>query len=485
MSRTAVAALVATVVFCGPAHATLTPVGDVFQVATATDAYCISPRAAIDTDGGFHVVWQSFDPANEDSSWDVHGRSFDAGGAPRDDQHAINTYTLGFQEAPVVAIADGGEFVVAWSGAGAGDQYGTFARVHEADGAAKSDEIRLHDATPVVYERGPAAAGAGAGFLVAWIEDTRIAGVRMDANGAAVGTFESPVAEPNHVAVDSLPAGEFVVAWSSSQYSSDGVAYGEIGHVDGRFFGADGTGGDGFQANTERDDPTGYGFVVDGANKLALAADAAGNFVAGYDSYVPSYVYNVDEQVDGYNIGAKMERFLGGQSQAAEFVAATPATAVSTDVAMTPGGNVVVVYEGDAIFARALDCHGADISGGAIQIDGGIALERGNPAVSVNENGDVVVVWEQQRAIGNGSTIVGRRLRLADGCALCGDADANGRVTAVDALAALQASVSLGACVLGRCDTDGSQTVTATDALRILTAAVADGPPSLSCAGTS
>jgi hypothetical protein len=80
--------------------------------------------------------------------------------------------------------------------------------------SATTDEFRLHAATPVVYERAPSAAGDGDGFLVAWVEDERVAGVRLDKSGVSSDAFETPVDEPNHVAVDSLPGGEFVTVAS-------------------------------------------------------------------------------------------------------------------------------------------------------------------------------------------------------------------------------------------------------------------------------
>ena len=53
-------------------------------------------------------------------------------------------------------------------------------------------------------------------------------------------------------------------------------------------------------------------------------------------------------------------------------------------------------------------------------------------------------------------------------CSHCGDADANGAVTASDALAALRAAVGAGSCALQACDVDDSGDVTVDDALIIL-----------------
>lgn len=64
----------------------------------------------------------------------------------------------------------------------------------------------------------------------------------------------------------------------------------------------------------------------------------------------------------------------------------------------------------------------------------------------------------------------------------CGDADASGKITAADALAALRTSVDADACPLARCDADGDGAIEASDALAILRAAVGL-PQVLNCLG--
>lgn len=56
--------------------------------------------------------------------------------------------------------------------------------------------------------------------------------------------------------------------------------------------------------------------------------------------------------------------------------------------------------------------------------------------------------------------------------AVCGDANADGSVSAPDALVALLSAVALDSCALCRCDTDDSGAVTASDALTILQSSV-------------
>ena len=470
------AAAAMSVLFSSEARATLATVGDEISVSGDADN-AVSPRVAVDSAGRFVVVWQSF--SDNDAEWDVRARSFDENGEALGDELIVNTFTTGIQESPSVAATDNGEFVVTWSGASDGDDYAVSARFLDAGGTPSAEEVRLHDDTSDVLERGPAATGDGDGFIVAWVEDARVAGVRLDATGTNRGSFENGVTAPRRVAVDGLPGGEFVVAWSTSSYSSPHIgAYGYTGVVEGRFFDPDDAPATEFQVNSTRDDPTGYDFVIDGNRTLAIAGDSRGRFVAGFDSYVPNYVYNVDEQVDGFDIGIQTERFSSGASEGARFVSEEAPTAPGwADVMMTPGGNTVVVEDGNGILVRATDCNDEDVSDGATSI-GASSGER--PAVAVNEAGDIIVVWQQPRENDSGFTIAARRLSLTDACALCGDATADGRVTAVDALAALRASVGLNECEPRRCDTGDASGVTSTDALRILNAA-ADDPLSLVC----
>jgi hypothetical protein len=67
----------------------------------------------------------------------------------------------------------------------------------------------------------------------------------------------------------------------------------------------------------------------------------------------------------------------------------------------------------------------------------------------------------------------------AEGCptVLCGDATGDGNVTATDALAALNAAVSLTSCALNLCDVSGDTNISAVDALMILQHAVGISVP--------
>jgi large repetitive protein len=77
------------------------------------------PSVAADSAGNFVVVWQSLGSSGTDSDdASIHGRRFAANGVPLGGEAQINSYTTSIQELPVVAAADGGDFVVAWTSVG-------------------------------------------------------------------------------------------------------------------------------------------------------------------------------------------------------------------------------------------------------------------------------------------------------------------------------------------------------------------------------
>ncbi len=86
-----------------------------FQVNTVTTGFQRSPSVAATPDGGFLVAWYSASSEGDDSDGDsIQARRYDANAQPFGSQMQINTVTTGNQRYPSVAIAPGGEVVIAW-----------------------------------------------------------------------------------------------------------------------------------------------------------------------------------------------------------------------------------------------------------------------------------------------------------------------------------------------------------------------------------
>ncbi|MEA3207025.1 MAG: hypothetical protein QOE70_82 [Chthoniobacter sp.] len=101
--------------------------GAEFRVNTTTGDDQMFARAAMDTNGNFVIVWQSYgqDAAN---TWGVYGQHYNAAGVAQGAEFRVNTTTAADQQYASVAMAPGGSFVVAWSGNGTGDAAGIFAQ---------------------------------------------------------------------------------------------------------------------------------------------------------------------------------------------------------------------------------------------------------------------------------------------------------------------------------------------------------------------
>ena len=73
------------------------------------------------------LAWRA--PAGDDAG--VFVRRYNEHGMPQAGETLVNTTTIGGQIAPAVAVSNGGEAMIVWSGNGTGDNLGIFARVFE------------------------------------------------------------------------------------------------------------------------------------------------------------------------------------------------------------------------------------------------------------------------------------------------------------------------------------------------------------------
>lgn len=74
---------------------------------------------AMQPDGGFGVVWYSFDSAWDTDRSSIEARLFFPDGSPRAAEGPVNTYTTDVQKNPAVAVnGDGNFIVVVWESYG-------------------------------------------------------------------------------------------------------------------------------------------------------------------------------------------------------------------------------------------------------------------------------------------------------------------------------------------------------------------------------
>jgi hypothetical protein len=123
------------------------------------------PRVAADADGNFVVAWHGRYAGGD---FGVAARRFDAAGAASGAEFRVNAWTTSTQASPDVAAHPAGDFVVAWqSEFQDGFSYGAFARPFLGSGAA-GDEFRASANTAGIQSQAAVAWTGDAEFVVAW-----------------------------------------------------------------------------------------------------------------------------------------------------------------------------------------------------------------------------------------------------------------------------------------------------------------------------
>ena len=256
------------------------PVGDDFQVNTYTSDDQTDPVVAMDVEGNFVVVWQSYGSYGTDDDYrSIQGQLFDSSGASVGGEFQINTFTTGDQRSAAVTADCQGNFTVVWDIR----SYETVkGQRYDGSGAPLGGEFKVETRG---YGGQPAVGADALGnFTVAWrgalaggVDDSgeSIEAQRFDTSGDPVGdqfqvnTYTTDNQEDPSIAVDSK--GKMIIVWQSDLQPGD--------HLLAQFFNADGgpMGGE-FQVSTES-----YGF-----KRNSSVGYGSGEFVVAWDqTYSP------------------------------------------------------------------------------------------------------------------------------------------------------------------------------------------------------
>jgi hypothetical protein len=268
------------------------PVGGQFQVNTYSGNIQASPRAAIDTDGSFIVVWRSNGSYGTDtSSTSVQGQRYDAAGVAQGDEFQVNTYTSNSQTYPSIGIDSDGHFIVVWHSNGSSgtdtSSNSIQAQRYDAAGIPVGDEFQVNSYTTGTQWNPSVAVGTEGDFVVAWwsagsdgtdSDGYSVQARRFDADGLAVGaefqvnTYTTTGQTFPMVVSDS--ESNFVVTWTS--YGSSGTDT-DSSSIFAQSFSANGARiGDEFQVNT---------YTTSSQRLSSIGGNADGTFVVAWDSY--------------------------------------------------------------------------------------------------------------------------------------------------------------------------------------------------------
>lgn len=157
------------------------PIGSETLVNTTTDRTQSDPGVAATSSGSLVVTWSS--SRQDGHGWAVIAQQFDAAGGRIGAEQIVNTTTKGSQRDSSVTVQDNGNFLVAWSGRGFGDNHGVFARRYVEEGGT--------DTTPPTITVG-LANDTGTSSSGSVTSDPTVAGSVVDASPLASFTLTIP-----------------------------------------------------------------------------------------------------------------------------------------------------------------------------------------------------------------------------------------------------------------------------------------------------
>jgi hypothetical protein len=202
------------------------PVSGLIPVSSYTTGNQGHARVAMDSAGGFVVVWDS-EPDQDGDGLGVFAQRFDSSGSKAGSEFLVNTETAGDQYLPDLAMAPDGAFVVVWmtKAADPGDPGEIRAQRYDNTGAAQGTEIPVNQSTAGAQQGPRVAMDASGNFVVAWssldqpLGDHEAIVRRFDASGNALGG-EIAVADASSTeqvvsSVGMDAAGGFTVVWDS------------------------------------------------------------------------------------------------------------------------------------------------------------------------------------------------------------------------------------------------------------------------------
>ncbi len=327
-----------------------------FQVNTYTSGNQSLPGIATDALGNFVVVWESYGSVgNDTSARSIQARRFGADGTPVGVQFQVNSWTTYAQIQPTVAADAQGNFVVVWASTGSASTdasgWSVQSQRYDPAGALVGGEIQVNTYTTGDQLRPRVSAGPLENFVIVWLSagsdgtDTdlhSVQGIRLDSGvwGTSFQVNSHTTGSQVYPAVDVDPLGGFVVAWTG--YTSGGNDASGTSVQARRFDASDVPLAGDFQVNT---------FTTFNQRQGAVAVDASGNFVVGWESLGSSGTDSDSTSVHARRYAAD-GLALGGEFQVNTY---TTSYQDAVAIAASPAGDFVVTWRSRGSFGTDSD----------------------------------------------------------------------------------------------------------------------------------
>ncbi len=384
-----------------------------FQANTHTSNKQENPAIAMEAEGNFVVVWNSY--LQDGSSNGVFGRRFDSNCTPLSEEFQINIETSGNQKEASVAMDAAGNFVVTWHGPGIveEDKEDIFARRFDPNGQPLGSEFRVNTYTNDRQLYPGVAMDNDGSFVIVWEsmnipeqDNKTICGQLYDSNGLNIGpefVVNEEASDSRYPDVAMETEGNFAVVWMRDRSSNSIMT---------RLYNADGT------AKTEPFEVSTIRFSS--ITRPSIAMDKAGHFVVAWDGD-PNFA-SLDDiharifEPNGTAIGEQftVNTTIEGPQQ-------------NPQAAINDRGQFIIVWDSKIdpnvnerdIFAQRYDGSGRPL-GDEFQVNTYMADDQKRPTVAMTENRKFVMAWQSYGQDGSNYGIFGQRGQMV------GSADFNG-----------------------------------------------------------
>jgi hypothetical protein len=371
-----------------------------FAVNSFTFDSQTAPTVTTFADGGFVVIWGTFDSNQDGSGSALKGQLFDSAGSKVGTEFLVNSAASGSQFTASVATLQNGNFVVTWANSVtdpippmSGGNDGISARIFSPYGAPIGGEFQVDTSGSTSLFAPAVTALANGGFVISWDDwsGNDVKARIYDSTGFPAGeeftlnTNTSSTQDSSDLVA--LANGGFVATWRTT----DGAADGSGEAVKAQIFSATGARvGAEFLVNTQK---------VDAQYDPSITALAGGGFVITWATRDPAQ--------DGNSGAVKGQIFsASGAKVGGEFLVNTQAADIQREakVTGTPDGGFVVVWtnysssqdgSGFAIKAQAFDSAGAKV-GAEMQVNTLATGSQFLPDIATLADGRIIATWASE-----------------------------------------------------------------------------------------
>lgn len=206
--------------------------GTEFKVNTFTTGIQGSPSVAVDAAGDFLIAWQSF--GQDGGGYGIEAQRYNAAGTAQGGEFRANTHTTGSQANASVGMDAVGDFAITWDSVGQdGSGSGIYAQRYNSAGVAQGAEIQVNSFTIGIQANPSLAMNATGDFTIAWEsaqQDGSQSGVyaqRYSKPGAQLGdvfrinTYTTNSQASSSVGIDA--GGNLAIVWASGGQDGDGT----------------------------------------------------------------------------------------------------------------------------------------------------------------------------------------------------------------------------------------------------------------------